>query len=483
MLFNSIQYAFFLPLSLLLYYALPFRARPWVLLATSYFFYACWNPAFLLLIIALTALNYLAGIGIGRLPGRTSKRWLLAGGVTFNLLVLAFFKYARFFLDNLTATMGWFGFHPQPVVISIAVPLGISFFVFEFIHYLVDVAKGGPPVLSPLKFAIFAAFFPTQIAGPIKRYLDFVPQLESQRPFHWNDAERGLGLIVLGLFKKMVLADNIAPIVDRGYGAAGSGMGSMEAWLISVAFAMQIYFDFSGYTDIGRGSALMFGYTVPENFRRPYLAQNISEFWRRWHISLSTWLRDYLFIPLGGSRRSLGQTVSAILVTMVLCGLWHGANWTFVMMGFYFGVLLSLRAAWRCVIKRAKETAENPVIAFLCTVVTFASVCIGMVFFRAESLFKAWSILGSMFTFQAASAGFLHPRESAFVAAVVFVSFMVDWAIEKREASRAFLTDSRRIDRLGVLLASMRPVGLVILLILAILLQPNDGKMFVYFKF
>lgn len=216
-------------------------------------------------------------------------------------------------------------------------PLGISFFVFEFIHYQVDINRGSVPVKNWLEFSIFGAFFPTQIAGPIKRYEDFVPQLNRQPSFSLPRIGEGLKYILWGLFKKVVLADNLAPLVAIGFGQAVGGAGgnaslsSGDAWLTVLAFTLQIYFDFSGYTDMGRGSAMLLGFNLPENFKFPYLAANISDFWRRWHITLSGWLRDYIYIPLGGNRKGRYRN---LLITMVLGGLWHGANWTFIIWGY-----------------------------------------------------------------------------------------------------------------------------------------------------
>ncbi len=360
MLFNSLQYALFLPLLTAVYFGAPRSWRLVVLLVGSYVFYAAWNPAYLLLIIAMTAANYVFGLLLGRTSGRpAATRWLVLA-VSMNVAVLAYYKYMAFLLASVEGLLRSAGVQiqlPQP---SIILPLAISFFTFEFIHYVVDVWAGQPPERGFLKFAVFAAFFPTQIAGPIKRYEAFIPQLDVPSRFEWTRAGEGLKLITWGLFKKIVLADRLGAIVALGFPETGHAvLNPVDAWLTVLAFAMQIYLDFSGYTDIGRGSAVILGFSVPENFRRPYLAWNISEFWRRWHISLSTWLRDYLFVPLGGLR---GHPARALLVTMALAGLWHGAGWHFVVWGLFNGVLLTghwMFRAWRARRGDARRRAEG----------------------------------------------------------------------------------------------------------------------------
>jgi alginate O-acetyltransferase complex protein AlgI len=289
-----------------------------------------WIPVYLGLILGLTVINY----GFGLLLGRDRRRGWLALAVVTNLGVLAYFKYANFFLDSgRSLGLDW----PTQ---NILLPLGISFFSFEFIHYTVDVWRGSPPVRNFVQFALFAAFFPTQIAGPIKRYQAFVHQLREYPAFNAALAGEGVYLILRGLFKKVVLADNLARIANLGFDHAPD-LGSLDTWFAVYAFAFQIFFDFSGYTDIGRGSAQLFGFTVPENFEAPYLSRNLSDFWRRWHISLSSWLRDYLFIPLGGSRVSRARTYLNLFLTMTLGGLWHGAAWHFLLWGAFQGAGLA----------------------------------------------------------------------------------------------------------------------------------------------
>lgn len=397
MLFNSLKYALFLPIVFILFWVCPQRWRVPILLIASYVFYMSWRPIYILLILGLTVLNYFAGMVIAAQPAR-KKLWMVLA-VVANLATLAFFKYAYFIDETLMSLLKPVGVQVSAIPFDIILPLGISFFVFEFIHYVVDVYRGSPPVKSFLGFALFASFFPTQIAGPIKRYQDFVPQFLQTAKFSSVYLDEGGTLILLGLFKKVMIADNLAFFVQGGFANPALFTG-LDLWIFTYAFAFQIYFDFSGYTDIARGSAKLFGYKVPINFNLPYLAQNIAEFWHRWHISLSTWLRDYLFIPLGGSRCSKWLTYRNLLLTMTLGGLWHGAAMHFLLWGAYHGLLLVLHKEFVAVRDRIKPLAylvNSKAGACLSTLFTFHAVCIGWVFFRAETTESCFSILRKMF--------------------------------------------------------------------------------------
>jgi alginate O-acetyltransferase complex protein AlgI len=392
-LFNSFWYLVFLPVVVTLFWVSPRPLRTVLLLIASYVFYMSWKPIYGLLIFGMTLANYLFGLAIVRFPER-KKAWLTAG-VVFNLLLLGFFKYAYFTWDLADHTVQLFGRHLSAIPLEIILPLGISFFVFEFIHYITDVYRGGTPVRSFVDFALFASFFPTQIAGPIKRYQDFIPQLANDHKFSFKLLDEGLWLIIFGLFKKVVFADNLAVVAQTTF-ARPDLLTGLDMWLGAYAFAFQIYFDFSGYTDIARGSAMLLGYKVPANFNLPYLATSVTEFWHRWHISLSTWLRDYLFIPAGGSRGSKLFTYRNLMLTMVMGGLWHGAALHFVVWGAYQGIMLiahkelkriSDSAAWLVNVKQTK------VFYLLSVICTFHLVCIGWVFFRAETFALAMQII------------------------------------------------------------------------------------------
>lgn len=402
MLFNSLTYALFLPIVVALYWASPIKLRVPILLIASYIFYMSWRPAFILLIIGLTAVNYFFGFRIHR-SEKNKKPWLFAAVAT-NLLTLSFFKYAYFLNDVLVSALKPIGMAPPAMPFDIILPLGISFFVFEFIHYVVDVYRGSEPIKSFLAFSLFASFFPTQIAGPIKRFQDFIPQFLSPAKFSIKDLDSGVSLILLGLFKKVLLADNLAFFVQGGF-QHPELFNSLDLWVFTYAFAFQIYFDFSGYTDIARGSAMLFGYKVPINFNLPYLAKNIAEFWHRWHISLSTWLRDYLFIPLGGSRGSRWNVYRNLMITMSLGGLWHGASMHFLIWGVFHGAMLGLHRMFKegrtWLADRGhgwlSAAIDSKVGTVLSALFTFHVVCIGWVLFRADTLTIAGDMLRKLF--------------------------------------------------------------------------------------
>ncbi len=397
MSFITWQYFLFLPVIFLAYWRLPGRARLPLLLAASYFFYACWDVRFLALVFTTTVIDYLCGLSIGGL--RIGRAWTLllallpaawlgvcylglfplggaslsllciAGGlgimffglheaiwglvpeagrargflilsITFCLAILGFFKYFNFFTDSARSLLGAAGLQANFVLLNIILPVGISFYTFQSLGYVVDVYRGQiQPCRDILTFATFDAFFPQMVSGPIERGKNLIPQLEAQGLFHNSYIHDGLRLILVGLFKKVFVADNCAVLANYAFDPQTS-LNAYWAILGVVAFAFQIYGDFSGYTDIARGSAKLLGINLMENFRFPYFSRNPSEFWSRWHISLSTWFRDYLYIPLGGNRGARWETMRNVAVTMLLAGLWHGANWIFVLWGAYHGALL-----------------------------------------------------------------------------------------------------------------------------------------------
>jgi alginate O-acetyltransferase complex protein AlgI len=395
MLFTSLEYLLFLPAVVLLYWLLPRKFRLPMLLAASWYFYMSWIPAFLLLIVAMTVFNYIFGRLLYR--AESNKKLLFSIGIGINLLCLCVFKYSNFLIGSASTVTGWVTGHQPDWMVNIVLPLAISFFTFEFIHYLFEIYRGNKPMDSFVLFALFAAFFPTQIAGPIKRYSDFQSQMaedESKR-FKLSMLDEGVPLIIVGLAKKILLADNLSIVVNMilkdplAYGAP-------ELWFFAYAFAFQIYFDFSGYTDVARGSAMLMGYKIPINFNMPYIANNISNFWHRWHISLSSWLRDYLFIPLGGSRGGRFQTHRNLFLTMALGGLWHGASWNFVVWGMYHGLALiahreftSLREHVSAIDNFCKTKLWNAA----AVVITFHAVCIGWIFFVVHDCGVAFQVI------------------------------------------------------------------------------------------
>lgn len=393
MLFTSPEFFFvFLPATFLGFWALSRQqtlAILW-LIAASISFYAYWDAWNLFLLIPSIACNYLAGQLISSQAGRA--RFLTATiAVAGNLAVLLYFKYTGFLVANLEAITGSsYGFA------QIALPLGVSFITFQKIAYIVDVYQGKVSRTDPLRFALFVSFFPQLIAGPISHHAEILPQLQRRLAVRSADVAAGLSLFSVGLFKKVIIADSISSIADAGFAAAskGSYLTADAAWASALAYTLQLYFDFSGYCEMACGLALMFGIRLPVNFLSPYKSPNIIEFWRRWHITLSRFLRDYLYIPLGGNRVGPGRHWFNLFATMALGGLWHGAGWTFILWGAYHGLLLLVNHAFRSAFSPfARYCLFTTPIFVLCT---FVAVVLGWVLFRADSVSAATIMLKSM---------------------------------------------------------------------------------------
>lgn len=386
MLFNSAAYLVFLPVVVAIYWFMPFRYRTAFLLFASYVFYATWKPVYLILIVVLTAFNYFAGIAIEKEQAR--KKLYLTGALAANILTLAYFKYAYFAIDSANAVLSIAGRKISYPLQEIILPLGISFFVFEFIHYLVDVYKGSKAVRAPLEFALFPSFFPTQIAGPIKRFQDFVPQLHKPATINLKDFDQGIELILWGLFKKVIVADSVAVVIDKCM-PHPEMLSTFDCWTLLWAFAIQVYFDFSGYTDIARGSAALLGFKVPLNFDLPFLAGSITEYWRRWHISLSLWLRDYLFFPLGGSKNGTLATIRNVMITFTIAGLWHGAGLNYIIFGAMHGLWLNVNRVWRLIVDRSPlllKITQTKVFHWFGVFLTFNALAVTLVTFRLPNM-------------------------------------------------------------------------------------------------
>jgi alginate O-acetyltransferase complex protein AlgI len=377
MLFTTWQFWSFLVVVLALFYAGPRPLRRYILLFASLYFYMCWNARFVVFLLTLITIDYAAALWIDASVG-WRRRAALVLSLAANLGFLAWFKYTNFLLTT------WMGLvHPgaQPRLLDIILPLGISFHTFQSISYVIDVYRRQQrPVRSFPDYALFVAFFPQLVAGPIVRAREFFADYWAWRPPTPEEWQRGVLLIVLGLAKKLVFADQFAAIADSYFKNPLALPGFFPAWTGTFAFAFQIFFDFSGYTDIAIGTALLFGFHFPENFRRPYLSASVTEFWHRWHMSLSSWLRDYLYIPLGGNRKGPVRTYCNLLLTMTLGGLWHGASWNFVIWGVYHGSLLS---AERLIAGRREHQG---LVRIPLAIFTFGLVCIGWVPFRAATL-------------------------------------------------------------------------------------------------
>lgn len=389
MLFHSQLFVLgFLPAVLVLFYAAARweAAREWVMVVASAVFYGCWDARFVPLLLGQT----LATWALARLYRRRPASWIVGAGVAANLAILGYFKYADFFLDSLSVLLGTA--LPRNDVL---LPIGISFFTFELISYLIDLRRGRVPAYPLRGFCLFVFFFPHLVAGPIVRHNELIPQLADDplRPGFAERFAKGLSLFILGFAKKVFLADPLALMADPVFAAAGGGgpggsPGVVKAWSGALAFSFQLYFDFSAYTEMALGTALLFGIRLPVNFDAPYRAASVREFWRRWHMTLSRYLRDYLYIPLGGSRAGFARYALATMVTMGLCGLWHGAAWTFVVWGLAHGIGLLVCHLW--------EGLRRPLPRPAAWAMTMLFVVAGWVLFRSPDFATAWTMLSAM---------------------------------------------------------------------------------------
>jgi alginate O-acetyltransferase complex protein AlgI len=401
MVFSSHVFIYyFLPLLLLVYYNLPYRGRNLFVVFMSYAFYGWCNPWFMVILFSSTVLNYVCGRIIG-VPGagRSRRVATLAVAVALDLAMLGFFKYFMFFTEGLNSLVEAFGRQALPVL-RVTLPIGISFYTFQAISYVVDIYRGdAKPARSLIDYACFIAMFPHSIAGPIVRYHTIAEQLVG-REHTLERFSSGVAIFVLGLAKKILLADAMGEIADAAFGAASPA--AVDAWFGATAYAFQIYFDFAGYSDMAVGLARLLGFELMKNFDAPYRADSITDFWRRWHVSLSTFLRDYLYIPLGGNRKGPLRTYVNLAVVMLLGGLWHGAKWNFVAWGGYHGLLLGYER-WR-----GKTSLYSRLPRMARIAVTFVLMLFSWVLFRAESLTAAGQYLAAMFGLRpAGSAGML----------------------------------------------------------------------------
>jgi D-alanyl-lipoteichoic acid acyltransferase DltB (MBOAT superfamily) len=401
-IFNSLEFAAFFAAVVGLYWLLPHRAQNRFLLVASYFFYGWWDWRFLGLLAFSTAVDYLVGRGV-RDPDGQHRKTLLVVSLVANLGILAVFKYFGFFAASLNDSLSSVGLEALAPTVSFLLPVGISFYTFQSMSYTIDCYRGRlEPVDDPLDFALYVSFFPQLVAGPIERATRLVPQIIRPRSRPSFDAvASGASLIAIGLLKKVVVADMAARTVDATFARSGDA-GGLELLVATYAFALQIYGDFSGYSDIARGTARLLGFELMENFDRPYLSRSITEFWRRWHISLSTWLRDYLYIPLGGNRRGPRRTYLNLALTMLLGGLWHGPAWTFVIWGGLHGGLLAAERALGLgtSVDASPRKVFSP-IGLTRMLVTFNLVCLAWIFFRAETLTQAVDIVAAIVTLRA----------------------------------------------------------------------------------
>ena len=463
MVFSSLTFIFvFLPLFLACYYGAPRRLKNPVALMGSYFFYAWGEPRFVLILLASSVIDYHLGRRLTRTDStKAGRRTVLALSLVLNVGCLAFFKYANFSVAQINTIFGWGG---GPVLAwqTIALPIGISFFTFQKISYMVDVYRGTVgPARGFINYALYVALFPQLIAGPIIRYHDVARQIETRR-HDVNTFAEGIWRFCLGLGKKVLIANPMGQLADLAFNSGGetvlaAGLTLPLAWLGILAYSFQIYFDFAGYSDMAIGLGRMMGFHFLENFNRPYIATSITAFWRRWHISLSNWMREYLYIPLGGNRTAPGRTYLNLWIVFLISGLWHGAAWNFILWGAYHGFFLTIeRVRWM----RWKQRLP----AVPATLMTFLIVMVGWVFFRAESLAQAVAYLGVMVDFSTLKSTplplawqeVLTPRTVLVLGLAVMISFFPEsyrrrWQTRDRWRS-AHLVQGLRFTTAGVLL-------------------------------
>jgi alginate O-acetyltransferase complex protein AlgI len=474
-LFCSLEFLLFFTAILFVYWIIPWqKVRIWLLLGASLYFYASWNAWLALLIGATTAMDYVIALGMDGSTTQARRKLLLGVSLVVNLGVLGYFKYVNFFLDSLTQALHAMGASASLPLLKVILPIGISFYTFEAINYTMDVYRRRVPAERNLAhFMLFILFFPHLVAGPIVRARDFLPQIQRPKRFSWPRMHLGAQFFFMGLFKKLAIADRMALFVDPVFGAPME-YHSKAVWLAVLAYALQIYCDFSGYTDMAIGVAHMLGYKLAQNFNIPYVSVNISEFWRRWHISLSSWLRDYLFIPLGGSRGSNWKTNRNLLITMTLGGLWHGASWTFVVWGILHGLLLIGHKMFqgfckkRTMLDRLLQSVPGTLLRMT---VTFLSVCVGWVFFRAATFPIAADVLRRMVWFHPDAATGPMPTTG-----IVLTMLLV-----------ALCHGVRRFDlwrKWQVKLpATLLGFSYAAAVTLALFLAPSGSKPFIYFQF
>ncbi len=470
MFFDSTAYVVFLTLVALLYWRLPFRFQNYFLLAASYFFYGWWDWRFLFLMAGSTLVDFFVAHSLGTSTNEKHRKLLLIFSLVLNFAFLGIFKYFNFFIGSFLHVASAFGLKTIPVGIwRVILPPGISFYTFQEVAYIVDVYhRKLEPADSLLDYALFISLFPHLIAGPIQRPSHLLPQVQKPRSWNAGQAFDGLLLILEGLFRKVVIADNCALIANAAFDGRLGGPNLMVLALGTYAFAWQIYGDFSGYSSIARGSAQLMGFHFMVNFRQPYLAESLQDFWRRWHISLSTWLRDYLYIPLGGNRSGKARTYFNLMVTMLLGGLWHGANWTFVVWGGIHGGGLAIE---RLIAGKRAVTASSGFLGkWVRRIIIFNLVCLAWVFFRLPSIRGAYEQILSATTWEWLP---IYGVALQFLAVYSLMLFAIDLQLETSNSE--YVLERRPLI--------MRVVTAVAFCVLITLFGANQENAFIYFRF
>jgi alginate O-acetyltransferase complex protein AlgI len=471
MVFNSLSFVVFFALVLVLH-AMPFSwtTKKRNLLIASYLFYAAWNPPFIVLLWISTVVDWWAANRIAEASNPLRRRsWMLVSLIA-NLGMLGWFKYGKFFLSNFQALVATVGIDYQPPQFDIVLPVGISFYTFATMSYTLDVyLRRAQPTRSLLDFGLFVTFFPHLVAGPIMRPTELVPQFAEPRRATGEQLRFGLALMTLGLFEKVVLADGFLAGPAEQVFDGKLVPGALDAWIGTLAFSGQIFCDFAGYSTTAIGAALCLGFKMPDNFRFPYAAVGFSDFWRRWHITLSSWLRDYLYIPLGGNRAGPVRMYFALMATMLIGGLWHGANWTFVVWGGLHGFYLAVERGLRA---RFGGYRPGPIVFLLLGLLTYALINLTWVFFRAKNFDKAWSVLGGMLGQAVQPVPILAGVHLLAVSVIVGALLVTHWLMRERTVES--------------LVGRTSPIVLTLVwaaMAFAIVIEQGSGNAFIYFQF
>jgi len=483
MLFNSIDFAIFLPIVFILYWFVAnknLKLQNFLIVIASYVFYGWWDWRFLSLIIFSTIVDYSIGIALTKHKNKSKRKTLLWLSIVVNLGFLGFFKYYNFFLDNFKTAFSFFGTEINANSLNIILPVGISFYTFQTLSYTIDVYKRRlEPTTDFIAFAAFVSFFPQLVAGPIERATNLLPQFYSKRHFDYSKAVDGMRQILWGLFKKIVIADNCAHYANLIFNNSAEHSGSTLV-LGAIFFTFQIYGDFSGYSDIAIGTSRLFGFDLKQNFAFPYFSRDISEFWRRWHISLSTWFRDYLYIPLGGSRGGTWLKVRNVFIIFLVSGFWHGANWTFIIWGalnalYFLPILLTKNNR-----KNLDTVAEGKYLPstkeFLLMLLTFGLTVIAWIFFRAENLTHAISYISEIFS----SSLFTYPRyisqtKVKTIITLIFILVLIEWRGREGQFAIEDIAEKWKKPLRWIFYAS-------ILFLIGMFMQTEETP-FIYFQF
>jgi alginate O-acetyltransferase complex protein AlgI len=471
MLFNSLSFVVFLVIVLALYYAklLSWTNKKGMLLLASYIFYGLWNPPLVILLWISTMVDWTAGNKLAKEDNeRRRKMWLILS-LFVNLGFLAFFKYREFILENFTTVVNTYGYGYKSKPMDILLPMGISFYTFQTMSYTIDMYKRKiEPAKTFLDFALYVTFFPQLVAGPIVRAQDLISQFYEEKKATANQFIWGLFLLTIGLFQKVVLADTLLSSPSDTVFNSDKIVNFWDAWMGTLAFSGQIFFDFAGYSTCAIGIALMLGIVLPDNFKYPYASLGFSDLWQRWHITLSSWLRDYLYIPLGGNRHGITRMYAALMITMLLGGLWHGAAWTFIVWGGLHGSYLILERLQRQYLPFKITPKNGMFLAFT----TFTCVNITWVFFRAREFSTAWNMIKSMFFLNPEGEKILGNFDLVKVGTVIGLLFISHWFM--RNTSMKEVSEKISTTAFGVIWA---------LLIFFIVIAQGSGEQFIYFQF